>query len=89
MDFPKRRIVPWAAVAALLYVPQAHAYLDPVTGSMIIQGLIGAIAGAAVAIKLYWRRLKSWYARVKGNEDAAEHGADQTAVVEPSVAEKK
>jgi hypothetical protein len=34
----------------------AHAYLDPGTGSMILQVLLGGIAGMAVAIKLYWHK---------------------------------
>jgi hypothetical protein len=34
----------------------AHAYLDPGTGSIILQVLLGGIAGMAVAIKLYWHK---------------------------------
>lgn len=41
---------------ALFYTP-AFAYLDPGTGSAILQGLIAAVAAAAVALKLYWHRL--------------------------------
>jgi hypothetical protein len=37
----------------------AHAYLDPGTGSMILQVLLGGIAGMAVAIKLYWHKFLS------------------------------
>ena len=35
----------------------AHAYLDPGTGSAILQGVLAALAGIAVALKLYWHRL--------------------------------
>jgi hypothetical protein len=34
----------------------AYAYLDPGTGSMILQVLLGGIAGLALAGKYYWRR---------------------------------
>lgn len=34
----------------------AHAYLDPGTGSMILQLLLGGVAGLALAGKLYWHR---------------------------------
>jgi len=44
-------------VAGLLYLPAAHAYLDPGTGSVILQVLLGGLAGLAVAIKLFWHRL--------------------------------
>ena len=37
----------------------AHAYLDPGTGSMILQVLLGGLAGVAVAGKFYWHRLRS------------------------------
>ena len=33
------------------------AYLDPGTGSMLVQLLVGGVAAAGVAIKLYWQRL--------------------------------
>jgi hypothetical protein len=32
-------------------------YLDPGTGSMLVQLLVGGVAAAAVAIKLYWFRI--------------------------------
>jgi hypothetical protein len=34
----------------------AYAYLDPGTGSMILQVLLGGVAGLALAGKLYWHR---------------------------------
>jgi hypothetical protein len=33
------------------------AYLDPGSGSMMLQVLAGGIAAAAVTLKVYWRRL--------------------------------
>lgn len=35
----------------------ALAYLDPGTGSLILQGILAGIAMAAVAIKMFWRRI--------------------------------
>ncbi|WP_034657707.1 hypothetical protein [Chelativorans sp. J32] len=34
----------------------AHAYLDAGTGSMILQVLLGGLAGLAIAGKLYWHK---------------------------------
>ncbi|GEO41583.1 hypothetical protein SAE02_57310 [Skermanella aerolata] len=49
-----------AVPALLLFSTQnAYAYLDPGTGSMLLQGLIGGIAGGMFAIRLYWSKLKS------------------------------
>ena len=33
------------------------AYLDPGTGSMLVQLLVGGVAAAGVAVKLYWHRI--------------------------------
>ena len=35
----------------------AHAYLDPGSGSMMVQLLLGGVAGAVVLVRLYWGRL--------------------------------
>lgn len=37
----------------------ALAYLDPGTGSMLLQVLLGGLAAVGVAFKLYWHRIKS------------------------------
>jgi hypothetical protein len=41
-------------------VTGVFAYLDPGTGSMLVQLLVGGLAAAGVAAKLYWRRLMSF-----------------------------
>lgn len=39
----------------------ARAYLDPGTGSMILQVILGGVAGALVVLKLYWNRIKAFF----------------------------
>jgi hypothetical protein len=51
------------ALAVLLPAPPAEAYLDPGTGSIVLQAVIAAVAAAAVALKLYWTRLKALFGR--------------------------
>ena len=36
----------------------ALAYLDPAAGSLILQVILGGVAGLMVLVKLYWRRLR-------------------------------
>jgi hypothetical protein len=48
-----------AALFVGLSAGNAHAYLDAGTGSMILQLLLGGIAGLAIAGKLYWYKFKS------------------------------
>jgi len=51
------------------------AYLDPGTGSMIVQLFLGGIAGALVVGKLYWQRFKSLFNR-NGTASSAPHQDD-------------
>jgi hypothetical protein len=42
-----------------LWPASAHAYIDPGTGSFVIQGIIAAVVGAGFAIKVFWHRIVS------------------------------
>ena len=44
-------------IAGIL-IPNAYAYLDPGSGSIIFQAIIGALVGVGIAIKIYWEKLK-------------------------------
>lgn len=39
------------------------AYLDPGSGSFILQLILGAIVGLLVALRAYWGRIKSFFSR--------------------------
>ena len=45
----------------------AHAYLDPGTGSMLLQGLLAGIAGAVVVLRLYWAKIKAIFSGQRSN----------------------
>lgn len=51
----------------------AFAYLDPGTGSMLLQVLLGGLAAVGVAFKLYWHKIKSAFglSRKPESEDQA------------------
>ena len=40
------------------FVSEAYAYLDPGSGSVMIQMLIGALAGVGITMKIYWHKIK-------------------------------
>jgi hypothetical protein len=44
-------------------IPNAHAYLDPGTGSYVFQVVAGALLGAAVAVKVFWSRIWGFVTR--------------------------
>ena len=55
-------LLPSIFVSTLLFqeftVSEAYAYLDPGSGSVVIQMLVGALAGVGIALKIYWQKIK-------------------------------
>jgi hypothetical protein len=37
--------------------PMVWTYLDPGSGSLIVQAIIGAVAAAGLTIKIFWHRI--------------------------------
>ena len=59
-----KRVLKLAAVFCWVFLMterSAFAYLDPGTGSMFLQLLLGGVAGLAVVVKLYWHSLLSFF----------------------------
>jgi hypothetical protein len=50
-----------ALLLVLATEARVDAYLDPGSGSMLVQLLLGGVAGAAVILKLGWQRLRSMF----------------------------
>lgn len=48
----------------------AYAYLDPGSGSMLLQLLLGGFAGIAMVFKLYWERIRSMFRRGSSHSKA-------------------
>lgn len=48
-----------AAVMLAATTAPAYAYIDPGTGSLALQALIGAVAGGMFAAKMWWARIAS------------------------------
>ncbi len=52
----------WALVAAIVaatHTAPAFAYLDPGSGSIIVQGFLAAIAAVVAAGGMFWHRIKT------------------------------
>jgi len=50
-----------ALIVSLFPSPDAHAYLDPGSGSYMLQILLGTLVAGFFAIKQYWHRLKNFF----------------------------
>ena len=64
-----KNIAIYSSALWIIQISPAHAYLDPGTGSLLLQGLLGGIAGAAVFIRMYWHKLTSWFGGNKHNKE--------------------
>jgi hypothetical protein len=54
-------------------VSRAYAYLDPATGSMVVQAVIAALAAAGVAFSVFRRKLRAFVARMFVKEKNSKH----------------
>jgi hypothetical protein len=62
--FPTALFVPATlAITLCLISPDASAYLDPSTGSMVVTALVGIFASVALALKTWWYKLISLFRR--------------------------
>ena len=52
-------------------------YLDPGSGSFLIQLLIAAIAGLGIAVSANWAKLKRWIGRRKKKNETDDDDDDQ------------
>jgi hypothetical protein len=55
----------WFALSLLVWVDDAQAYIDPGTGSMVIQSAVAAITAGFFVIKTYWHKIKTFFSRKK------------------------
>lgn len=45
----------------MTYNSPVYAYLDPGTGSVLIQGLIGVFAATVSFLSIYWHKVKAFF----------------------------
>lgn len=48
-------------------VTPVHAYLDPGTGSFVLQMILGGVAGVALLVRIYWQKFLDLF-RAKTND---------------------
>jgi|TARA_B110000238_G_C16133087_1_gene442342 hypothetical protein len=53
----------------LFFNNKAFAYLDPGTGSIILQSILGAVAAGASYCMIYWQKIKNFFNRKKKNKN--------------------
>jgi hypothetical protein len=77
MSYNKQRVIlTLVSITTLWFLvlsaSSAYAYLDPGSGSMILQVLLGGLAALAVILKLYWHRFLTLFGIDKGKKQDRE-----------------
>ena len=49
------------AFSYLLFPGNAYAYIDPGTGSYIIQLLLAGLLAVGFSMKIYWKKIKTYF----------------------------
>jgi len=60
-------------VSTVIFSPDAYAYLDPGSGSYMLQILLGTLVAGFFAIKQYWHRLKYFFKERFGKKEDQNH----------------
>ena len=56
-----------ALISTFIYVPEAHAYIDPGSGSMILQAIVASIAAGFAFFSVFWQRIKARFFSAKSD----------------------
>ncbi len=56
---------------SLLFISEvpAFSYIDPGTGSIILQALVGLLAAIGTTITLYYQKIKNFFSKFKKKKD--------------------
>lgn len=67
-------------VLPFMFAQPAFAYIDPGTGSILLQSLLAGVAGLVVISKLYWYRIKKFFSPKLSNDMPQEpEAAEETS----------
>ena len=73
------RVFGLAAILVLMRPTDASAYIDPSTGSYLLQIVLAGILAAAFAIRMFWHNLKLFFRRIFSRS-----GPDETDSKKPT-----
>lgn len=68
--------VPGIGLLALAYAAPSHAYIDPGTGSIILQSILAGIAVAIGMLRMFWYRIKTFFVSSDDTGRDTDRGAE-------------
>ena len=70
-------------LAGLTVSAPSYAYLDPGTGSIILQSILASIAVAMGLLRLHWHRFKAFIGSLTGSSGAGSSAGEQDFARDP------
>jgi len=64
-------------IAVLIPMIGTHPYLDPGSGSFILQILIATVVGSLFLVKVYWNKLKALFKKTPTDPQVAKDEAEK------------
>ena len=68
----KEGILPLIFGISLLHlftISDAYAYIDPGTGSLVIQVIVGALVGVGITAKIYWYKINEKISHINKKDE--------------------
>ncbi len=62
-------VISLVIISFLVFPKNLQAYLDPGTGSYIIQVILAFVIGGLYGCKIYWERIKAFFRNSKSKEE--------------------
>tara|TARA_B100000963_G_scaffold185505_1_gene161270 strand:+ start:54 stop:269 length:216 start_codon:yes stop_codon:yes gene_type:complete len=59
-----KKIILLTILFKTIFITSAHAYLDPGSGSIILQAILGFIAAGIASISFYWTKFKNFLVKI-------------------------
>ena len=63
-------------LGSLIVIDRAFAYIDPATGSMILQALFAAFAAVSLAVGAFWKQVRAFLGQMFGKKESKEVNSD-------------
>lgn len=66
-----------ALAMPMIFANSAYAYIDPGTGSVIIQALLAALVAIGASIGIFWNRVRSLFGWLSGRKNSEGQSSDE------------
>ncbi len=63
------KILALTLLISIVFAPNAHAYMDPGTGSFVFQVIIASAIGGLFVIKSSWGKIVNYFKNLRGKSE--------------------